>query len=149
MNITDKLETEEKELASMSQRAISFTIDDIIISILILIAHYDMLTKFEISSTQEIMNYLSSIMMQLYFLKVAYDGFFVWLYGATPGKMIMSIKVVSIYDLEKPDLIFSIIRSVGKIISTLLFYLGFLWAFYDKNNMSWQDKAAKTIVIKD
>ncbi len=69
------------------------------------------------------------------------------MYGATVGKILLKIKVVSLDELDNPNLMSSFIRAVVRIISEFLLYLGFLWAFFDKARQAWHDKAAKTVVI--
>lgn len=68
--------------------------------------------------------------------------------GQSPGKLAMKIRVVkadgspiSNYDM--------MIRYLGYTISTFLFFLGYLWMFWDKNNQTWHDKMANTYVIID
>jgi len=41
----------------------------------------------------------------------------------------------------------SAIRFVSAIFSWGFFGMGFLWAFYDKNNRCWHDLASKTVLI--
>jgi len=90
---------------------------------------------------------INMLFLQVIILKVIYHTFFVWMYGATPGKMLLKIKIVSVEDFEKPSMMNAFIRAVVRIISEMMFYLGFLWAFFDSVNQAWHDKAAKTVVI--
>lgn len=36
---------------------------------------------------------------------------------------------------------------IGKFVSGLVLYLGYLWAFWDKNRQAWHDKIADTYVV--
>lgn len=36
---------------------------------------------------------------------------------------------------------------IGRWVSSLFFYLGFLWAFWDKDKQMWHDKMAKSFVF--
>ncbi|MCF6173268.1 MAG: RDD family protein [Campylobacteraceae bacterium] len=76
-----------------------------------------------------------------------YQAFFVWAYGATPGKMLLKIRVISTVDLGNPNMIYSINRSLIRIVSESLFYIGFLWAFTNPKRETWHDKVAKTLVV--
>jgi len=68
--------------------------------------------------------------------------------GATPGMMLLKIRVVQANGAE---ISFgqSVIRYVGFILSTLPLFLGFIWVFFDEQNQGWHDKIAKTIVISE
>ena len=59
----------------------------------------------------------------------------------------MKIVCVDIDLLDKPGLLNSLTRSLVRIISENAFFLGFAWAFSNPLFQTWQDKAAKTVVI--
>ncbi|HMH19788.1 MAG TPA: RDD family protein [Burkholderiales bacterium] len=68
--------------------------------------------------------------------------------GATPGKMLLSAKIVDAGTLRAP--------STGKLIGryfayipSCIFMLGFLWIAFDKRKQGWHDKLAGTVVIHD
>ncbi len=70
--------------------------------------------------------------------------------GQTPGKKFLKIKVVDEKTGKVPTLTTVIIReTVGKFLSTLVFYIGYLWAWKDKNKQTWHDKIAHTIVVNE
>ena len=67
--------------------------------------------------------------------------------GQTPGKFAMGIRVIkadggAISDVD------AVIRAIGYQVSAMFFGLGFIWAFFDKNNQSWHDKLARTYVVR-
>lgn len=71
------------------------------------------------------------------------------MYGATPGKKFMKIKVVDAKTGTTPSIIGVILREVvGKFISAIVLFLGFIWIFFDKNKQGWHDKIANTLVVK-
>jgi uncharacterized RDD family membrane protein YckC len=71
-----------------------------------------------------------------------------WVYrSATPGKMILSMKIVDKDSLEAPNKAQCIIRYLGYFPATLVFGLGFVWVYFDKKCQGWHDKIAKTVVI--
>ena len=59
----------------------------------------------------------------------------------------MKIVCVDIDLLDKPSLLNSLTRSLVRIIGENAFFLGFAWAFSNPLFQTWQDKAAKTVVI--
>ena len=92
---------------------------------------------------------LSMIYMAAWFaILILYDIIFIKKYNATPGKMIMGIKVVKA-DKSKITWGNAILRwLIYKLGSGWwVLFLGALWIIWDKKKQGWHDKAAKTIVI--
>ncbi|WP_243095275.1 RDD family protein [Thermus thalpophilus] len=78
----------------------------------------------------------------------AYYVAFTALYGATPGKMLLGIKVVRL-DGKPVDWLTAFMREVvGKTLSTLPLLLGYLWAFFHPKRQAWHDLIADTLVIR-
>ena len=77
-----------------------------------------------------------------------YYWLFTGLKGQTLGKMLVGIKVVDAQG-NRPGLFLAALREVlGKIISTIVFYLGFFWSAWDRQKQGWHDKIADTYVVK-
>lgn len=76
--------------------------------------------------------------------------------GATPGKRLFGLKIIETRLLENYSNIpqnglsplTAIARYFGYLVSTVVFFLGFLWIAFDKNKRSWHDKIAGTAVIR-
>ncbi len=83
-------------------------------------------------------------------ISVGYYVCFIAFKGQTPGKMIMKVKVVRENDFTvKVGFWKALLReTIGKIISSLLICLGYLWMLWDGKKQTWHDKIAGTIVIK-
>lgn len=143
--ILKKLQYERLTLATINRRGIAFFIDEMIISVLFYIIYAGSFAK--ATSLESVIELTNMLFFQVILLKIIYHTFFVWMYGATVGKILLKIKVVSIDELDNPNLMNSFIRAVVRIISEFLLYLGFLWAFFDKARQAWHDKAAKTVVV--
>jgi uncharacterized RDD family membrane protein YckC len=79
---------------------------------------------------------------------LVYDVFFWTSTGQTPGKSVMSIKVVDAQTGNLPDVAQAVIRHIGYYVSGFVLLLGYLWAFFDANNQTWHDKMAGTLVIR-
>ena len=86
-------------------------------------------------------------LVQLLLPAVLIVGFWVWK-SSTPGKMVVSAKIVDANTLGDPSTGQLIVRYVGYFISTFAFFLGFLWVAFDKRKQGWHDKIAGTLVIK-
>lgn len=69
------------------------------------------------------------------------------IFGATPGKMILGLKVIDIDSGHKPSIWRSLGRYIGSFISSLVFLLGYLWIAGDKRKQGWHDKMANTFVV--
>jgi len=48
---------------------------------------------------------------------------------------------------DNPNFAVSLNRAIFRIISEMIFYLGFLWGMFDPARQTWHDKTAKTLVI--
>jgi uncharacterized RDD family membrane protein YckC len=81
-------------------------------------------------------------------LPVAYYWYF-WTRraGQTPGKFALGIRVIKTDGTALSDTD-AVIRAIGYNVSAMLFGLGFIWAFFDKNNQTWHDKIARTYVVR-
>ena len=77
----------------------------------------------------------------------AYYVAFTALYGATPGKMLLGIRVVKA-DGRPVDWLTAFMREVvGKTLSTLALSVGYLWAFFHPKRQTWHDLIADTLVV--
>ncbi len=69
------------------------------------------------------------------------------LYGATLGKMALGLKVVRL-EGGRVDLLTALMREVvGKTLSALPLFLGYLWAFFHPRRQAWHDLIADTLVV--
>lgn len=69
--------------------------------------------------------------------------------SATPGKMILGIKIVDANTMGKASPGKLLIRYLGYYISMLPLCLGIFWVGWDKRKQGWHDKIAGTLVIKE
>ena len=67
--------------------------------------------------------------------------------GATPGKMLLKMKIVDAVTETKPSARQLLIRYLGYIPAVLPLMLGFVWIYWDKKRQGWHDKLAGTVVI--
>ena len=68
--------------------------------------------------------------------------------GQTPGKWAMGVRVIKSDGTEIRD-IDALLRAIGYQASGILFGLGYLWAFIDKDNQTFHDKIARTYVVRN
>jgi len=67
--------------------------------------------------------------------------------GATPGKLLMSCRIVDSQTLTTPSPIKAVTRLLCYSVSSLPLYLGFFWIGWDKRKQGFHDKMAKTLVL--
>ncbi|MBI5358116.1 RDD family protein [Candidatus Amesbacteria bacterium] len=83
------------------------------------------------------------------FLSIVYYVYFIGNRGQTLGKMIMKIKVIGLETQKPIGYLKAFLRDIiGKILSGLVFGLGYLWSIRDKYKQTWHDKLAKSVVVR-
>ncbi len=74
--------------------------------------------------------------------------FLFWKYrAATPGKMLLKMRIVDIKTLGPASNAQLLLRFFGYIPSVLFLGIGFLWVYYNKKRQGWHDLIARTAVI--
>lgn len=68
-------------------------------------------------------------------------------YSATPGKMLMGMKIVDADTGMPPNNGQNIIRFLGYHASVLAAGLGIFWIMWDKRRRAWHDMMANTVVV--
>jgi len=76
-----------------------------------------------------------------------YGGLLVWRFGATPGKMILKIRVVDYSTGEKIGADKSFLRAFFSLVS-LFMLLGYAWALWEKDKRTWHDIIAGTKSVR-
>lgn len=141
------------------RRSVAFLVDNIILSFIatllfiIGIAALWLSFSFTLSgSTWGRITGLTVSFFILYHLVLGIVGMLYFTYfhgtvGQTPGKMILGLKVIQA-DGKAMNLGIAFLRWVGYAVSSLVFYLGFIWIAFDKRKRGWHDRIAGTIVIR-
>ena len=146
--IVEKLHKEGIVLASFSKRAWAYAIDDIVISLLFYIIFFDEINRYG-GNLYALSLFINQIFPYIVLVKILYQTIFVALYGQTLGKMVLKIRVVNRDYLDTPSFYEAFSRAAWRIVSEVLFYLGFVWAKFNPLLETWHDKMAKSIVIDD
>jgi uncharacterized RDD family membrane protein YckC len=87
-------------------------------------------------------NALGALIGLVYFV-----GFWGWR-GQTPGMIPFNMRIVMADDGSKPDWVRMLLRYVGLIIGIVIFFLGVIWAGFDRRKQGWHDKMAGTVVVR-
>jgi len=143
--IENILHRENLTLADTKKRALAFFIDEMLLSFLLIIALWDAFSA--AANIEEMIQTTNMFFLEYMFMKIIYQGFFVMHYGASLGKMAMKIRVIEIRTVANPNVLCSLNRAIFRVISEMIFYLGFLWGMLDPARQTWHDKTAKTLVV--
>lgn len=143
--IENILHREDITLAPIKKRALAFFIDEMLLSLLLILALGD--SFFEAKTVEEMIILTNTFVLEYMAMKIFYQAFFVMQYGATLGKIVMKIRIIEIKTLQTPNVIIALNRSIVRVVSEMLFYLGFLWGLMDPARQTWHDKSAKTLVV--
>lgn len=144
--IEEILHRENLRLASISKRASAFFLDELLLSLLLVISLWESFEK--VNDTIELIALTQQFTLEYIMMKIVYQTFFVYRYGATLGKIALRLKVVHLPEVANPPLLPAFNRAVIRIVSEMFFYLGFVWAMMDPAKRAWHDLTAKTIVIE-
>lgn len=81
----------------------------------------------------------------LFLIYILYFGLFTLLSGTTLGMQMRGLSVVAM-DGGLPDTRHLIWRSIGYLLSAGTLLLGFIWALWDEDHLTWQDRISHTYV---
>lgn len=132
-------------LASISKRSWAFVIDEVILSFIFIVIIWDYFVK--ATTIEQVISLTNSFVLEYMALKIIYQTFFVFMYGASLGKIFLKIRIIETVTLEKPTIFGAFNRAVVRIFSEIIFYLGFLWGILNPTKQTWHDYSAKTLVI--
>ncbi len=146
-DLEKRLVADNLKLSSINKRAYAFFIDDFIISILFVIMFWEQFTTLD--DPESMVLFMNSLFVYIMIVKTLYQTIFISLYGATLGKMALKIHVIDTEYLSKPSFMEALLRSIMRIVSEALFYVGFLSANFNNMRQTWHDKFGKTLVVDD
>lgn len=135
------------QLATMRSRAFAYVIDDLLVTVIIMIIFWENIIA--LSDNMEAMMFLikTDLVFPLIALKIIYQTFFIWYYGATIGKIIAKIRVIDSNSWARVSLFSSLLRAIGRIFSEMFFYVGFLIGFFNDGRKTFHDITGKTLVV--
>lgn len=136
---------EQISLASIRQRAAAFGIDELLLSVIMIVILWDAMSHAK--TLEAMIEVTNTFLLEYMAIKILYQTFFTMQYGASLGKIIMKIRVIELSTLSNPRFLSAFNRSVFRVVSELLFYLGFVWAMLDPYQRSWHDRSGRTLVI--
>ncbi|WP_201353869.1 RDD family protein [Hydrogenimonas urashimensis] len=143
--IENRLRKSGLQPAPLGRRSVAFAIDDMLISIIFIILLWQPISMAQ--GPQEVAAVINSVWLLIATAHIIYHTWFVWQYGATLGKIAMKMVVVETGTMQRPRFSVAFNRAIFRVISGMVFYLGFAWAFFDPLRQTWHDKVASTLVV--
>jgi uncharacterized RDD family membrane protein YckC len=141
-------------IASSQKRITAFVIDDIVVSLFFFIIFYEQfsglfsnITVIDEAVLGGINTFLAQNLLVVLAIKVIYHTVFVWQNGMTLGKYLMKIKVIDVATGNTPDFSKALLRALVRIPSEILFYVGFLMAFFMPLRQTLHDKLSNCVVV--
>lgn len=130
------------------KRLLAFFIDSFIVAVVILGIALAVYGRNYMELSQGGKTVLFDLLVQVVLPALAVILF--WRYrGATPGKIVLSMKIVDADTLGAPSTGKLVGRYLAYVVSMIPLFLGFLWIAFDKRKQGWHDKLAGTVVILD
>lgn len=141
-------------IASNQRRITAFMIDDFVISLFFIIIFYDQFSVVFESikvldevALESINTFIAQNVLVVFLIKLIYHTVFVWQNGMTLGKYLMKIKVMDLETGYTPNFQKSLLRSSLRIVSEMLFYIGFIMAFFMPMKQTLHDKFSGCVVV--
>ena len=122
-------------------------IDTIFFMMLVLPVLYTMYGEEYFTSTEQVYWGIGDLLMNYVVPAIIVIVF--WTYrSATPGKIILNMKIVDAETGEQPSTGKLIIRYLGYYVSAIPMCIGLMWVGFDERKQGWHDKLANTVVIR-
>jgi uncharacterized RDD family membrane protein YckC len=120
--------------ASFGRRFVAYLIDVILLSVVngILVAIFD-----------TALGYALGVLIGLAYFTYFEGG----AKGQTLGKMALGIRVIDFSTGGPIGYGRGLLRYIGRIASSIVCLLGYLWMLWDKEKQTWHDKIATTVVV--
>lgn len=140
--VEEKKETSSQKYAGFWLRLLAYLIDYVILIVASKIIFGDRIVTTTSNSVSAQFDGVFFLIPLLYFI------LFWKFFSATPGKMLLKMKIISEKNPDKLSWKDVILRYIGYFISGIVILLGFIWIGFDKKKQGWHDKIAKTFVVK-
>ncbi len=145
--MTDNLTPSGPRYVGFWKRLLAFFIDTLILVTVFVTIAIAIYGRRYVQLASQGQTLLFDVLVQ--FVLPAVAAILFWRYrGATPGKMLVSARIVDAATLGAPSTGKLIGRYFAYIVSSI-FMLGFIWIAFDKRKQGWHDKLAGTVVIQE
>ena len=148
------MESVSLPIASNGKRITAFVIDDLVINFFLMIIFSSQLTALMSGITEvneEAVMMINQFIMEnlpiVLAVKVLYHTVLIWQSGMTLGKYIVRIKAVDMYSGQRLSFVQAFWRASVRLVSEMLFYIGFMFAFFSPLHQTLHDKLSNSVVI--
>jgi uncharacterized RDD family membrane protein YckC len=131
-------------------RFVAKFIDGIVLSIINMVIGFFTTASTIATNPADPVAALNSIMFSgalQFCVQAAYSSFFLGKFSATPGKMVMGLKVISV-DSENVSYMKGLGRAFAEIVSSIILCIGYLMAAWDPEKRALHDRICNTRVVK-
>ena len=137
--------SENFSLAPIGRRAVAYAIDDTLMTLVFLVAFWDRIAG--AATPEALLVVLNQAWLPVVMAKIAYHSLFVWQYGASLGKIAMGLRVVELSGRVPPRFGVALNRAIFRVVSEMVMYIGFVFAFFDPKKQTLHDKTSSTVVV--
>ena len=95
-----------------------------------------------VATDQAVANIVSTLLGIVYF--TAFEGSAT---GQTLGKRALGIRVIDFRAGGRLGYGRALVRYIARIVSSIPLFLGYFWMLWDKENQTWHDKIANSVVV--
>lgn len=146
--IQNLLVRENLRLAPLDKRVLAWLIDTCLLVCLLMGVHFGLFKQnLHAMDYTTLRAFALDCLWQMWMLKVLYDSILVWCYGASVGKIICKIHIVTIGLVDRPNFLESFIRAVLKSTGEALMCITYIFAFGDSFSQTLHDRYVKTLVL--
>jgi uncharacterized RDD family membrane protein YckC len=126
-------------LASFNRRWVGFIIDTVVIAACVLVITFLVGTPETADAEATAQSVVIATLVRLGYGVIFNPR------GWSPGKLVMGLRIVNT-EGDPPGLRYGVVRTAATVFSEI-FYIGYLWAFFDRHTQTWHDKFARTYVV--
>lgn len=148
MNLEEKLYREDIKIAHLSHRFFALLVDEFLISLILTLIYWNEFSHIG-SNYYQLSTFVASLVIPLTSLYFAYEVLFTFLYGATLGKMLFKIHIVTSTLLDKPSFLESLFRAIFKIAGRFILYISYCSVFFTPFRQTLHDYLARTLVVQN
>lgn len=138
--------------AGFGERLVAYIVDAIIVTIVIVvvavIGGLALAGGVATGSASALVGGGLLLVFAILIVSLGYFPFFWARGGATPGMKMFGLIVVRDRDGGPISGGQAILRLIGYWVSSVVFYLGYIWVFVDKRRRGWHDLIAGTVVVQ-
>jgi len=146
--MAENVTSREPQYVGFWMRLLAFFVDSLILTVVIALILIGIFGRNYLQLSVQGKTLWADILFQVVLPAVAAILF--WRYrGATPGKMLISARIVDAKTFGPPSTGKLIGRYFAYLVSMIPIFLGFLWIAFDKRKQGWHDKLAGTVVTYD